>query len=544
MVKCFLKFTDFPKFCQELVSNLHGATELSDISLVGDDNKPIRAHKIVISAHSEVIREALASTEHEKPLLHCRGFSSQDIQLLLDFMYLGQTSCEAKNVNLFFKTGKFLQIKQLEDECDDDAENLKKEFSLDVLDQFCDIIFGDKEVKDEEVNQIETDEFDDNTNAELCEEQDMPQGNEEKESSEELKSLDLENFYVEITEREKETKKTFIKDKNKPSTAKRKAITTVKRLYNSAMQSYNESFPLKEWKAIDETEIEDLNANLSKFFKCLKHSEGGSYNINTLNTYFYALRGYLKDTKSVDIRHDKRFRPLHEIFQQRLRESEKFGSSASNAFREEDIQTAFKTGAFGRGNPEALVTLIVYNLMMDFGCKGKEQFMIMRNCDLIYGPLNSQSKPAFIKLSENVLKNVWKIRKLQKTENYTINDSIGRVDIDLRSPQTCPVENILFYQSKKTPDQLKPDMPFVLCPKKSGTYQDFWFQNQRLGKDNLMGLFRNALEKAGVDLSGQRITLSSAYRTRIRNNEQILKETQIKMLENMRTRTPMSKSSS
>ena len=100
----------------------------------------------------------------------------------------------------------------------------------------------------------------------------------------------------------------------------------------------------------------------------------------------------------------------------------------------------------------------------------------------------------------------------------------------------------MFYQSKKTPDQLKPDMPFVLCPKKSGTYQNFWFQNQRLGKDNLMGLFRNALEKAGVDLSGQRITLSSAYRTRIRNNEQILKETQIKLLENMRAQT--SKSSS
>lgn len=517
MVKCCLKFTDFPKFCQELVSNLHGTTDLSDISLVGDDNLPIRAHKIVISAHSGVIREALVATEHEKPLLHFRGFSSQDIQLLLDFMYLGQTSCEAKNVNLFFKTGKFLQIKQLEDECDDDAENLRTQFSLDVLDQFCDIIVDDKEVKDEEVNQIETNQFGDIANVEFFEEENVPQANDGRENSEDLKSLDLENFYVDISKREKETKNTLIKEETKPLTSKRRAITTVKRLYNSAMQSFNKAYPSKEWKALDETDIEDLNANLCKFFECLENSGGGSYNINTLRAYYNALRVYLKDTKSVDLNHDLRFRPVHDIFQQRISESEKSGSCASTALREEDIQTALMTGTFGRGNPEALVTLIVYNLGMDFGCKGKEEIMAIRNCDMIYGPLNAQSKPEFIKLSENV----WKTKK---QEYYT-----GRVDIDLKRPQTCPVENILFYQSKKTPEQLSPNMPFLLFPKRSGTYQDFWFQNQRMGKHTLMELFRNALEKAGVDLSGQKITLSSAYRAGIRNYEQILKETQSKL---------------
>ena len=191
MVKCHLQFTDFPTFCQELVANLHGTTDLSDISLMGDDNKPIRAHKIILSAHSAVIRKALSSSEHEKPLLHCKGFSSQDIQFLLEFMYLGETSCEAKHVNVFFKTGKFLQIKQLELECDDDPEVLRSQFSLDVLDQFCDIIASDKEVKNEEVIiQTETNQVDDN-NEDFCEEENLTQENEEKESFDEL---DLETF--------------------------------------------------------------------------------------------------------------------------------------------------------------------------------------------------------------------------------------------------------------------------------------------------------------------------------------------------------------
>ena len=155
MVKYQLEFTEFPKFCQELIGNLHGSNEFSDIALMGDDNRPFKAHKVVLRAHSNVIRDVLSSTDVEKPLLYLKGFNSNDIQLLLDFMYLGETSCEPKNVNVFLKTGKFLQVKQLIEECEDDLEALHKQFSLEVLDQFCDIV-GQSEVKAEEINQIET----------------------------------------------------------------------------------------------------------------------------------------------------------------------------------------------------------------------------------------------------------------------------------------------------------------------------------------------------------------------------------------------------
>ena len=127
MVKCQLEFTEFPKFCQELIGNLHGSDDFADIALIGDDNKTFKAHKFVLRAQSNVIMDALSSTEIEKPLIYLKGFNSQDIQCLLDFMYLGETSCEPKNVKIFFKTGKFLQIKQLLEECEDDVEN---QFSL------------------------------------------------------------------------------------------------------------------------------------------------------------------------------------------------------------------------------------------------------------------------------------------------------------------------------------------------------------------------------------------------------------------------------
>ena len=154
MVKYQLEFTEFPRFCQELIGNLHGSNDFSDLALMGDDNRQFKAHKLVLRAHSNVIRDVLSSTDVEKPLLYLKGFNSHDIQCLLDFMYLGETSCEPKNVNVFLKTGKFLQIRQLVEECEDDLETLHEQFSLEVLDQFCDIV-GDSEVKAEEIKQRE-----------------------------------------------------------------------------------------------------------------------------------------------------------------------------------------------------------------------------------------------------------------------------------------------------------------------------------------------------------------------------------------------------
>ena len=203
MLKYQLEFTEFPKFCQEIIGNLHGSNEFSDIALVGDDNRPFKAHQLVLRAHSNVIRDVLSSTDVEKPLLYLRGFNSHDIQCLLDFLYLGETSCEPKNVNVFLKTGKFLQIRQLVEECEDDLETLHEQFSLEVLDQFFDII-GDREVKAEEIKQMDISPLE--NEVEFHEEV----GNKEKEIFEELQQFGG-NENVQVETNKKKSSKDFIK---------------------------------------------------------------------------------------------------------------------------------------------------------------------------------------------------------------------------------------------------------------------------------------------------------------------------------------------
>ena len=109
-----------------------------------------------------------------------------------------------------------------------------------------------------------------------------------------------------------------------------------------------------------------------------------------------------------------------------------------------------------------------------------------------------------------------------------IDDNSGRVYLDPKLPNTCPVGNIMFYQSKKTSKQLDPEMPFVLATRKfkdSNLHENevFWFQDMRLGHGSMQNLFKNALVSAGVDITGLRITPMSARKARINSKISSLK---------------------
>merc|ERR1712227_505230 len=124
MVQCFLASPEFPSFCKDLIGNLNVSKSFADITLVGDDNIPIEAHKIVLSAHSNVFREAIIALKCDKIVIQCNGFLHKDIKSILDFMYLGETARDFKDAHVLFRMAKFLQIKHLSDECDMDQDML------------------------------------------------------------------------------------------------------------------------------------------------------------------------------------------------------------------------------------------------------------------------------------------------------------------------------------------------------------------------------------------------------------------------------------
>ena len=510
MVHCYLGFPEFPSFCKDIIKSIRASKNFADVSLVGDDNIPVKAHKIVLSAHSNVFREAINALNCDELVIQCNGFLVKDINSLLDFMYLGETASEFKNAHVLFRIGKFLQIKHLSDECEIDQNVLNKEFSIEAIEVIRPNRIKSEDTFEEIYSEESSEEYEEDSNLRM--EAKIIYKSSQIKEVEKPKNESSVDPLIDPPEKATNTrdqthvvmKKTNIssepsdemrkiKDEYFSSSNTRRGERTAVNLYNSVMESFNKVDSSKEWKFIDDTPEDELPTNLCKFFMCLVKSDGTPYNSNVVRQYYINIARYLNSTRSIEIKSNKKYESVCETVKRRCKEIEEDGLvpgiNQSTAFRKEDIKKAFDRGFFGKDSPEALITAVTFNLTVHLGCNSSADIKKLVNSDFTFGPLNDQGYPEYIQLRDN------------------------KVTWSAESP-VCPVTNIAFYQSKKTQLQLAPGMPFLLLPVMNTTDAKNWFQDIAMGKNNIETLFRRKLEKSGVDITDQKISLSSGKKSR------------------------------
>jgi len=108
-----LKWKSFIPNLSSSLSNLFTKNSFSDLTLVSDDKIEFHAHKSVLSASSPVLKNILLDNPHSHPLIYLRGVKQQELESILQFIYLGEASLYHSNINSFILTAKDLQIKQL-----------------------------------------------------------------------------------------------------------------------------------------------------------------------------------------------------------------------------------------------------------------------------------------------------------------------------------------------------------------------------------------------------------------------------------------------
>ena len=98
---------------------LHSSKELlnekvfTDVTLVSDDMKTVRAHRIILSRASEVFKQLLELNPSSSPLLYLNGISYENLNSILEFIYAGQTQVPTERINEFIKASYELEIKEL-----------------------------------------------------------------------------------------------------------------------------------------------------------------------------------------------------------------------------------------------------------------------------------------------------------------------------------------------------------------------------------------------------------------------------------------------
>ena len=106
-----LAWEDFQENVCRSFSDLREDTELSDVTLVCDDNQMLRAHKIVLSFSSSLLSPVLRSGSQSQPLLYLLGVTVGQAEAVLDFCYRGQVMINRMDLEDFFRVAKLLGIK-------------------------------------------------------------------------------------------------------------------------------------------------------------------------------------------------------------------------------------------------------------------------------------------------------------------------------------------------------------------------------------------------------------------------------------------------
>jgi len=98
---------------KELMKIMMMSRDTAEVTLVCDDHKQIKAHKVILSASSSFFKSVLENTNHPNPFIYLRGIDSVEMDSLLQFIYLGQASVSKAKLDQFVKVAKDLKVKEL-----------------------------------------------------------------------------------------------------------------------------------------------------------------------------------------------------------------------------------------------------------------------------------------------------------------------------------------------------------------------------------------------------------------------------------------------
>ena len=84
MEKFCLKWNAFQRNLAKTFSSLRHEEHLFDVTLVSDDEQHIAAHKLVLSASSDLFKNMIKKTPHSNPMIFLSGFKANDLLLVMD----------------------------------------------------------------------------------------------------------------------------------------------------------------------------------------------------------------------------------------------------------------------------------------------------------------------------------------------------------------------------------------------------------------------------------------------------------------------------
>ena len=131
--KFSLKWNDFHSNVSKSFELLRNEGYLQDVTLVGDDDNQVKAHKLVLSACSSYFKNIFKKNIQSNILLCIEGTTKKDLQNILDYMYNGEVQIFQEDLDRFLTIAQRMKLEGLRQDSNHpnfDQNEAKEEISF------------------------------------------------------------------------------------------------------------------------------------------------------------------------------------------------------------------------------------------------------------------------------------------------------------------------------------------------------------------------------------------------------------------------------
>ena len=111
--KFCLKWNDFSENISISYRDLREDTDFSNVTLVGEGNQQIEAHKVILATSSPFFKDILKQNKHPHPMIYMRGITTDTLAAVIDFLYHGEANIFQRDLESFLTLAEELQLKGL-----------------------------------------------------------------------------------------------------------------------------------------------------------------------------------------------------------------------------------------------------------------------------------------------------------------------------------------------------------------------------------------------------------------------------------------------
>ena len=111
--KFSLKWNDFQTNVSNSFVQLRNESKLLDVTLIGNDHQQVSAHKLVLSACSDVFRDIFNHNTSSNLVLYLESVDSKEINLMLDYIYQGEVQILQEYLDRFLEIAEKFRLNGL-----------------------------------------------------------------------------------------------------------------------------------------------------------------------------------------------------------------------------------------------------------------------------------------------------------------------------------------------------------------------------------------------------------------------------------------------